>query len=94
VHFVGGVGERDGVRYERVDQERFASDETRKSQGKETGADFVLTGGIRAVEDRGDGALVVLYQVNLKLVEVETNRIVWNGQKKIKKAISRPRYSM
>ena len=31
----------------------------------------------------------MLYQVNLKLVDVKTNQIVWNGQKKIKKNINR-----
>jgi len=27
------------------------------------------------------------YQVNLKLVDIRSNQIVWNGQKKIKKNI-------
>ena len=32
---------------------------------------------------------VVFYQVNLKLLDVQTNQIVWNGQKQIKKNVVR-----
>ena len=35
------------------------------------------------------GKQVMLYQVNLKLLDVKTNQIAWNGQKKIKKFVKR-----
>jgi penicillin-binding protein activator len=89
VEFVAGAGERASIRSERADQDLNASDETRKAHGQETGADFGLSGTISSVQDREAGESVVLYQVNLKLVDVKTNQIVWNGQKKIKKQISR-----
>jgi penicillin-binding protein activator len=89
VDFVASAGERATVRSERADQDLNASDETRKAHGQETGADFGLSGIISSVQDREGGESVVLYQVNLKLVDVKTNQIVWNGQKKIKKQISR-----
>lgn len=89
VQFVASADERGQLRDERWDQERNASDATRKGHGRETGADFALTGQISSVVDRSGGESVVLYQVNLKLVQIESNRIVWNGLKKIKKNIIR-----
>ena len=89
VQFVASEAERAAIRSERADQDVNASDETRKGQGEELGADYGLSGTISSVQDKEGGEAVVLYQVNLKLVDVRTNQIVWNGQKKIKKSISR-----
>ena len=89
VEFVASSSERQQVRAERADQDLNASEATRKDHGEETGADFGLSGVISSVQDKEGGESVVLYQVNLKLVDIKTNRIVWNGQKKIKKNISR-----
>jgi uncharacterized protein (TIGR02722 family) len=89
VQFVASADERGQLRDERWDQERNASDATRKAHGQETGADFALTGQISSVVDRSGGESVTLYQVNLKLVQIESNRIVWNGLKKIKKNVVR-----
>lgn len=89
VAFVASKDERGAIRDERADQDLNASDATRKGQGKETGADFVLSGVLNSIEDRSGGTSVVMYQVNLKLTNVKTNQIVWNGQKKIKKQIDR-----
>jgi len=89
VQFVASAWERSDLRAERADQDLNASEETRKEHGQEVGADYGLSGTISSVQDREGGESVVLYQVNLKLVDVKTNQIVWNGQKKIKKNISR-----
>lgn len=89
VHFVASREEREDLRSERLDQDLNASDDTRKAHGQERGADFALSGTINAILDRADGQAVMLYQVNLKLIDLRTNQIVWNGMKKIKKAISR-----
>ena len=89
VDFVASTDERAGIRQERADQDLNASDSTRKAMGQETGADFVLSGTFTSIEDRSGGTTVVMYQVNLKLLDVRTNRIAWNGQKKIKKQIDR-----
>ncbi|HZZ83136.1 MAG TPA: penicillin-binding protein activator LpoB [Anaeromyxobacteraceae bacterium] len=90
VSFVASKSERGQLREERLDQDANASEETRKAQGQETGADFSLNGVINAVQDREGGEVVMLYQVNLKLTDLKSNQIVWNGQKKIKKDIQRP----
>lgn len=93
VDFVASRDERDEVRDERLDQDTHASEETRKEHGQETGADFMLKGSINTILDKEGGRSVMLYQVNLKLINMKTNRIAWNGSKKIKKYIKRRRAS-
>ncbi|GEJ56882.1 penicillin-binding protein activator LpoB [Anaeromyxobacter diazotrophicus] len=89
VQFVASASERGELRMERADQDLNASDATRKAHGQESGADYALSGTINSVRDRDGGESVVLYQVNLKLLDLKSNQIVWNGQKKIKKNVAR-----
>lgn len=89
VEFVANKEERQEVREERADQQENATDETVKRFKQETGADFMLSGDITSIVDREEGAQVRYYQVNLQLLNLETNRKVWLGEKKIKKFISR-----
>lgn len=93
VDFVASKNERGDVRDERADQDVNASEETRKARGQETGADFMLSGAINSIVDQEGGKSVVFYQVNLKLLNMKTNQIAWNGQKKIKKFVKRSRAS-
>ena len=93
VEFVASKAERGEVRDERLDQDTNASEETRKAHGQETGADFMLSGTITSIEDQEGGETVVLYQTNLKLLNMQTHQIAWNGQKKIKKDVKRSRAS-
>ena len=89
VEFVASAMERSDVRRERLDQDTNASEATRKAHGEETGADYVLSGRIASNIDREGGESVVAYQIDLKLLDVQSNKIVWHGAKKIKKSISR-----
>jgi uncharacterized protein (TIGR02722 family) len=89
VSFVASKDERLQLRDERRDQDANASDATRKAHGEEQGADYVLSGGINAIQDEVSGEKVVFYQVNLKLLDLKSNQIVWNGQKQIKKNVVR-----
>lgn len=89
VDFVASAAERGEVRTERLEQDEFASEETRKAFGREVGADFMLSGVLNSVVDKDGGKAVVFYQANLKLINIETNQIVWNGQKQIKKYVKR-----
>ncbi|MHB2026725.1 MAG: penicillin-binding protein activator LpoB [Elusimicrobiota bacterium] len=89
VQFVASAKSRGAVRQERLDQDVNASAATRKANGQETGADFMLDGVINELKDQVGGKSVVTYQTNLKLVNLETNVIVWNGQNKINKYINR-----
>jgi uncharacterized protein (TIGR02722 family) len=95
VEFVAGVKESAAIRKERLEQQSNASWETAKALAQEVGADFMLIGNISSIMDQsGSGKeQSVFYTVNLELVNIETNQKVWIGNKKIKKAISRKKYS-
>ena len=90
---VASAEEREQIRGERADQQQYSSEETMKEWGREHGADYMMGGVISSIEDREGGESVVLYQVDLNLINLETNTKVWQGQKKIKKYISRSSYS-
>ena len=81
--FVAGGDERDAIRDERRDQELNAKDA--KQMGQEKAADFALSGSINSIVDQVGNDRVTFYQVDLKLVDMESNIEVWNGQKKIQK---------
>ena len=53
----------------------------------------MLSGTINSIVDQEGGKAVVFYQTNLKLLNMKTNQIAWNGQKKIKKYVTRSRAS-
>jgi len=89
VTFVASKTERGEVRDERLDQDTNASEATKKAHGQEAGADFMLSGNISTIEDKEGGKSVILYQVNLKMLNMKTNQISWSGQKKIKKFVKR-----
>src|SRR6056297_3046863 len=72
---------RDALRRERADQQDFASSQTAKQWGLELGADFMLHGNINSIVDAYRDEKVVYYQVNLELSNLETNEIVWMGDK-------------
>jgi hypothetical protein len=94
VRLVADQDERMEVRDERRDQQEHASASTRARMGKEQGANYMLQGEIESIEDRERGRSVVFYQVDLALVDLESNAKVWVGQHKIKKFIERPRLGL
>ena len=89
VEFVANSGERDALREEREDQQSQASLESMKRLGQETGADYMMIGTISSVTDQVDGVKAVLYQVDMELIHIETNRKAWIGSKEIKKIVER-----
>lgn len=56
--------------------------------GTGLGADFMLQGTINSIVDSYKKEQVVYYQVDLELTNLETNEVVWMGDKKIKKQVS------
>lgn len=92
VEFVAARGERGEIREERKDQAAHASEATAKEEGEETGADFMLQGAINTISDRIEGKEVKYYQVNLELIDIQSHRKVWIGEKKIKKLVKRSRF--
>lgn len=81
--FVAGGAERDDIREERRDQELNARNA--KAQGQEDASDFALSGSVNSIVDQVGDDRVTFYQVDMKLIDMESNREVWNGQKKIQK---------
>jgi len=88
VKFVATSSERDEIRDERSEQQSYASDETAKSLAQETGADFMLKGVITSTTDAIEGKAAVFYQIDLELINIESNEKTWMGSKEIKKFIS------
>ena len=91
VTFVAGKGEREEIREERREQAVHAREDTQKSPGRELGADYMLKGSISTILDETDGVKAVFYQVDLEMIDLESNVKSWFGQKKIKKVIERKR---
>ena len=89
VQFVASKGERAGIREERKDMAKHASDETMKGPAQETGADFMLIGVINTIRDDIGKKAVMYYQTNLELINLASNVKVWIGDKKIKKLIKK-----
>ena len=94
VRFVAGKDEREEIRQERLEQQSYASEETVKRLAEEIGADFVLQGSIKSITDAANGQRVIFYQVNLQLVNTETNETVWIGEKKHKKFITQSKVKL
>lgn len=94
VNFVASKEERGELREEKADQQiGFTASETQKSMYREVGADYMLQGSINGVKDEIKGKYVMLYQVNLELIDLETHVKAWIGQKEIKKVVKRSRYT-
>ena len=78
---------RNELRKERAEQQDYSAPETIKKWGRELGADFILQGTINSIVDSYKKEKVVMYQIDLQLTNIETNEVVWIGDKKIKKQI-------
>jgi len=91
VTFVAGKGDREELRTERKEQAIHAREDTQKAPGKEIGADYMMKGTIATILDEAEGTKAVFYQIDLQMVDLESNAKVWYGQKKIKKVIEKKR---
>jgi uncharacterized protein (TIGR02722 family) len=89
VDFVASKKERKQIREEKADMQSNASVYTAKSPGEETGADLMLIGTLNTIVDQEGSKAVVFYQVDMELIELESNEKKWIGDKKIKKYVQR-----
>ena len=87
VRLVQGGKKREELRAEKADQQDNATVSTMKKFGLENGADYILQGSINSIVDSHKRNKVVYYQVNLELTDIQTNEVVWIGDKKITKAV-------
>lgn len=93
VDFVAMAEEREALREERKDQEVHATMESAAEMAQEEGADFMLQGVFHSSKQRWEGEQVIAYQVDMELINIQSNRKVWIGSKTIKKRVSQSRYS-
>lgn len=91
VRFVAAPEQRDEIRDERLDQQTQAAEETISRLGEETGADFMMQGSISSTVDAVEGERAVFYQVDMELINIQSNEKVWIGSKEIKKIIEQRR---
>jgi penicillin-binding protein activator len=91
VTFVAGKGDREELRTERKEQAMYAREDTQRAPGKEIGADYMMKGTIATILDEAEGTKAVFYQIDLQMVDLESNAKVWFGQKKIKKIVEKKR---
>lgn len=87
VRLVQAGDKREELRKERGDQQQYSSPETVKKWGRELGADFIMQGSINSIVDSYNKSKVVFYKINLELTDLETNEVVWIGDKEIKKLV-------
>jgi len=87
VRLVQSGKKREELRAEKADQQTNASQSTMKKFGLENGADYILQGSINSIVDGYKKEKTVTYQINLELTNIETNEVVWIGDKKIAKYI-------
>jgi penicillin-binding protein activator len=87
VRLVQAGKQREELRAERADQQTNSSVSTMKKFGLEVGADYILQGSLNSIVDAHKRKKVVYYQVNLELTDMQTNEVVWIGDKKISKYV-------
>jgi len=88
VRLVQGGKKREELRGEKADQQTNASTSSMKKFGLEQGADYILQGSINSIVDSERRKKVVYYQVNLELTDIQSNEVVWIGDKKIAKYVT------
>jgi penicillin-binding protein activator len=89
VDFVANKAERGEIRDEKADQSANSSVGSAQSIGEESGAELMMIGELNSIVDQEGGKAVVFYQVNLELVQIESHKKLWIGDKKIKKFVER-----
>lgn len=87
IKLVQGGEKRKELRGERADQQDNASQSTMKSFGLEMGADYIMQGDIVSNVDSYKRRKTVTYKIVLQLTDIQSNQVVWFGDKKIIKEI-------
>ena len=88
MEFVADSEQRLELRSEKVDQAENAY-ETAKSIGNELAADFMLQGTVYSHVDEEGKEAVRTYQVDAQLIDIESNKILWQGEKTLSKYIKK-----
>ena len=78
---------REEMRSEKSDQQSNSTVSTMKKFGMEKGADYILQGSVNSIVDAYKRKKTATYQIDLELTNIETNEVVWIGDKKIAKYV-------
>ena len=89
VDVVASSADTEQTRAERAEQDKNASEKTRKESFQEVGADYLLTGVINVQDDQEGDEKIKFYSIDLKLVDIQTQELAWPGNEKIKKYVKR-----
>jgi len=87
VRLVQAGDKRKELRGERADQQDFSSEASMKKFGRELGADYMMQGTVKSIVDGYGKEKTTFWQIDIELVDLETNEIVWIGDYKGKKYI-------
>jgi curli biogenesis system outer membrane secretion channel CsgG len=87
VRLVQAGEKREELRSERADQQQYSSEASMKKFGRELGADFMMQGTVKSIVDGFGREQTTFWQIDIELVNLETNEIVWIGDYKGKKYI-------
>lgn len=87
VNVVASLGVQGGKGGKPVDTDRNVAEATRAKIGRDSAADYKLIGSINAKVETSDSMQIHYYQVDLTLVSLADNRIVWTGRKILKKEV-------
>ena len=88
MEFVADSQQRKELRAEKFDQAENAY-ETAKSIGNEIAADFMVQGTVHSHVDEEGRESVRTYQVDAQLIDIESNKILWQGEKTIRKYVKK-----
>ena len=73
-----------------ADQQDHAAEA--KAMDNETAADYMLMGSVKSIVQKDGKKSVRAYFVNVQLVDIESNRIIWTGEDdSIKKIVKKSR---
>ena len=91
VRVVADRDQRAEIRDERQQGQAWNIPETVKKQAMELGADYILLGRVGEVKQESNDhrTVVQYYQINLELIDIQSNEKVWIGSKEIKKVARR-----
>ncbi|WP_027729137.1 penicillin-binding protein activator LpoB [Treponema sp. C6A8] len=92
MEFVADSEQRLALRAEKDNQAQYSTAESAKAIAQELGADFMLQGSVRTIVDTVDNKQVRTYYVDMEIIDIESNKILWQGENSdIKKFIKRPK---
>lgn len=91
VRVVADRDQRGEIRDERQQGQAWNMPEAVKKQAMELGADYILLGRVGEVKQESNDrrTIVQYYQINLELIDIQSNEKVWIGSKDIKKVARR-----